>query len=74
MHQISENVMKRVLLTASAFGLLTSAAFADCVAHPKVTSAEKVDGTMTTARIPAAEEQMVVAKKKPAEDQAVVTE
>jgi hypothetical protein len=66
--------MKTLLVTASAFGLLTSAALADCAGHPKVTASEQVDRATTAASIAPDEKVLVVAKKKALEEQAVVTE
>ncbi|AYD03289.1 hypothetical protein [Neorhizobium sp. NCHU2750] len=42
--------MKTFLIAAAAFGLTSSAAFADCAGH-KVTASSEVDRTFTTASI-----------------------
>lgn len=65
--------MKTFLAAAAAFGLMTSAALAECGSHQKVTASAETDRSMTTASIPDNQE-IVVAKKKPAESQATVTE
>lgn len=67
--------MKTFLATVTAFGLMTSAALADCAGHAKVTASSEVDKTITTAELPQNEEIVVAAKsKKPIEEQAAAAE
>ena len=66
--------MKIILATLSALGLMTSAALADCAGHPKVTASTPVDYSTTTASVASDDQTLVASKKKPVEEQSVVTE
>lgn len=67
--------MKTFLATIAAFGLMTSAALADCPVHAKVTASPEVGKTATTAGLPQKEEIVVAAKvRKPIDEQAAATE
>nr|CAD6428141.1 hypothetical protein REQ54_03138 [Rhizobium sp. Q54] len=74
MPQAKENAMKTFLVTASAFGLLTSVALAECAGHSKVTASRQLDQVTTTASVASEDEAVLVAKRKAGEEQAVTTE